>query len=112
GAYHSHCAYLGLLGQDEQKDDLKIVTDYFQKLPLIMYLFEGIGLLILIFLFITRKTILPARMFLITPGVLFLFRSPTRKLPKGLHMILCGGFTNVIFIIYYLIMVILFVSLI
>lgn len=112
GAYHSHCAYLGLLGQDEQKDDLKIVTDYFQKLPLIMYLFEGIGLLILIFLFITRKTILPARMFLITPGVLFLFRSPARKLPKGLHMILCGGFTNVIFIIYYLIMVILFVSLI
>ena len=34
GAYHSHCAYLGLLGQDEQRKDLEIALDYFQKLPL------------------------------------------------------------------------------
>ena len=28
GAYHSHCAYLGLLGQDEQEEDLKTVMSY------------------------------------------------------------------------------------
>ena len=102
GAYHSHCAYLGLLGQDEQRKDLEIALDYFQKLPLILYIGEGLGLLILLFLLVTGKTAFPAWVAVLSPGVLFLLRPLARKLPKGLHMILYGGFTNVIFIVYYL----------
>ena len=70
GAYHSHCAYLGLL--------------------------------ILLILLVTGKTALPPWMAALSPGVLFLLRPLTRKLPRGLHMILSGGFTNIIFIVYYL----------
>lgn len=106
GAYHSHCTYLGILGHEEQKEELKEVVDYFQKLPVILYLGEGTGLLILLFLIVSGKTILPVPMALITPGVLFLLRPLARKLPKGFHMILYGGFTNVIFILYYLVMLI------
>ncbi len=105
GAYHSHCAYLGLLGGDEQRKDLEIALAYFQKLPLLLYLGEGLGLLVLLvllFLLVTGKTALPAWMAVLSPGVLFLLRPLTRKLPKGLHMILSGGFTNIIFIVYYL----------
>jgi len=102
GAYHSHCAYLGLLGDDEQKKDLDIVLGYFQKLPLILYLGEGIGLLVLLFLLVTQNTRFPVWTAVLSPGILFLLKPLVRKLPKGLHMILSGGFSNIIFIVYYL----------
>ena len=102
GAYHSHCAYLGLLGGDDQRKGLDIAMAYFQKLPVILYLGEGLGLLLLIFLIVMGKTALPVWMAVLSPGILFLLRKPARKLPKGLHMVISGGFTNIIFIIYYL----------
>ena len=104
GAYHSHCAYLGLLGQDEQKEDLKIVMSYFQKLPIILYAGEGLGLLVLLILVVMGKTILSVWMAVLTPGVLFLLRPLAKKLPKGLHMVISGGFSNIIFVVYYLVM--------
>ena len=110
GAYHSHCAYLGLLGQNEQKEDLKIVMSYFQKLPIILYGGEGLGLLILLFLVVTGKTILLAWMAVLTPGVLFLLKPLARKLPKGLHMVIYGGFSNIIFVVYYLVMLVVAVA--
>lgn len=101
GAYHSHCAYLGLLGADEHRDGLDIAMKYFQKLALILYVGEGLGLLILIVLIALGKTVFPQWMALISPGVLFLLKPLSRKLPKGLHMVICGGYTNFIFIVYY-----------
>ena len=101
GAYHSHCAYLGLLGADEHRDGLDIAMKYFQKLALILYAGEGLGLLILIVLIALGKTVFPQWMALISPGVLFLLKPLSRKLPKGLHMVICGGYTNFIFIVYY-----------
>ena len=35
-------------------------------------------------------------------GILFLLEPLVRKLPKGLHMVICGGFSNIIFVVYYL----------
>ena len=102
GAYHSHCAYLGLLGGDEQRKDLEIVLSYFQKIPIILYAGEGLGLILLLFLIITGNTLFPIWMGILSPGVLFLLRPLVRKLPKGIHMVLSGGFTNIIFIVYYL----------
>ena len=99
GAYHSHCACLGLLGQQDQRKDLDIVLHYFQKLPLLLYIGEGIGLLFLFYLILSGKTILPAWLALLSPGVLFLLRPLMRKLPKGIHMVVAGGFTNLIFIV-------------
>ena len=104
GAYHSHCAYLGLLGQDEQKEDLKIVMSYFQKLPIILYAGEGLGLLVLLILVVMGKTILSVWMAVLMPGVLFMLRPLAKKLPKGLHMVISGGFSNIIFVVYYLVM--------
>ena len=106
GAYHSHWPYLGMFGHEEQKEELKEVMDYFQKLSVILYLGEGTGLLILLFLIVSGKTVLPVPMALLTPGALFLLRPLVRRLPKGLHVVLYGGFTNIIFILYYLVMLI------
>ncbi len=102
GAYHSHCAYLGLLGEDRFRDALKVAGKYFQKLPLIFYAGEGIGFLLLVVLIVSGHTVLPRWMFLLSPGILFLFRSAVGYLPKGIRIIVSGGWTNLISVIYYL----------
>ena len=110
GAYHSHFPYLGLLGKDGQREDLEIVLGYMQKLSLILYLFEGTGLLLLAILIAIGKTVFPRWMVLLSPGILFLLLPLARKTPKGLHMIIAGGFSNLIFIVYYLIAILVSVS--
>ena len=101
GAYHSHCAYLGLLGEDKYREALHIVSKYFQKLPLILYAGEGAGFLLLLVLIVTGNTLLPRWMFLISPGVLFLLKPIVGRLPKGIRIIVSGGWTNLISVIYY-----------
>ena len=101
GAYHSHCAYLGLLGNDKNRDTLDVVAKYFQKLPLILYAGEGIGFLLLIILIAADKTVLPRWMFLLSPGILFLLKPVVGRLPKGIRIIVSGGWTNLISVIYY-----------
>ena len=101
GAYHSHCAYLGLLGGDANREALETVLRYFQKLPLLLYAGEGIGFLLLIFLIGTGKTVLPRWMVLLSPGALFLLKPVVGRLPKGVRIIVSGGWTNLISVIYY-----------
>ena len=101
GAYHSHCAYLGLLGDGENRQALDTVMRYFQKLPLILYAGEGIGFLLLAFLIAAVKTVLPRWMLLLSPGILFLLRPVVGRLPKGVRIIISGGWTNLISVIYY-----------
>lgn len=107
GAYHSHCAYLGLLGEDRFADALKAVEKYFQKMPLIFYAGEGVGFLLLIVLIVSGHTILPGWMFLLSPGILFLLKPAVGRLPKGIRIIVLGGWTNLISVIYYLAVLIL-----
>ena len=101
GAYHSHCAYLGLLGDDGGRNALNAAMNYFQKMPLILYAGEGIGFLLLIFLIVTGKTVLPRWIFLLSPGMLFLLKPAVSRLPKGARVIISGGWMNLISVIYY-----------
>ncbi|MBR1584553.1 MAG: hypothetical protein IJ662_03315 [Clostridia bacterium] len=101
GAYHSHCSYLGLLGDDKYRNALHIVARYFQKLPLILYAGEGAGFLLLICLIAAGNTVLPRWMFLVSPGILFLLKPAVGRLPKGIRVIVSGGWTNLISVIYY-----------
>jgi hypothetical protein len=101
GAYHSHCAYLGLLGDDRNRDALNAAMKYFKKLPLILYGGEGLGFLLLIFLIVTGRTVLPWWMFLLSPGMLFLLKPFVARLPKGIRVIISGGWTNLISVIYF-----------
>lgn len=110
GAYHSHCAYLGLLGDEKYSDAREIVIKFFSKLAFIMYFGEGIGFLLLIVLIITDNTILPQWMFLLSPGVLFLLKKPLRRLPRGIRVIVSGGWTNLISVIYYIVALICFIE--
>lgn len=106
GAYHSHWTYLGLLGDERQSEALEIVMNYFQKIAIVLYLAEGIGFILLLGLIITGNTVLPMWMFILSPGVLFLLKPAVDRLPKGIRVIVSGGWTNLISVIYYIAVII------
>jgi hypothetical protein len=91
-----------LLGEDRFKAALEVVEKYFQKLPLFYYAGVGIGFLLLAILIASGHTLLPRWMFLLSPEILFLFRPAVAHLPKGIRIIVSGGWTNWISVIYYL----------
>jgi hypothetical protein len=69
---------------------------------MVSMIFQVIGLLILAVLIVGGFTILPRWMVLLTPGVLYLLLPLWKRLPKGIHIIVCGGWANLIFVIYYM----------
>lgn len=101
GAYHSHCAYLGLLAKDKYKDARNIVMQYFQKMILIVYIAEGIGFVLLAGIIVTGNSILPRWVFWTSPLILMLLKPLVVRLPKGVRVIVSGGWSNLISVIYY-----------
>ena len=101
GAYHSHCAYLGLIGKLDDKEAMDIVIQYFSFINKLSLLFQIIGLLILFVCILFGWTILPNWCAIISPGILYLLLPLMKKLPRGIHIIVCGGWNNLIFVIYY-----------
>ena len=106
GAYHSHWPYLGLLGDEKYSEALEMIMQYFQKLTVILYVAEAIGFVLLLGLIITGNTVLPVWLFIFSPGILFLLVPVVNRLPKGLRVIVAGGWTNLISVIYYIAVII------
>ena len=102
GAYHSHCAYLGLIGKLDDKKAMDTVIKFFTAINKLSLLFQAAGLLIILVSVALGWTELPNWLAIFTPGVLYLLLPLMKKLPKGLHIIICGGWANLIFVIYYL----------
>lgn len=101
GAYHSHFSYLGLIGRHDAKEAFEEVTKYMNVQKTVAFGTQAIGFLMMAIFILLKWTVFPRWMFLVTPGLLFLLVPLTRKLPKGLHMIISGGWTNLISVIYY-----------
>ena len=101
GAYHSHCANLGLIGRHDN-DSLKEVENYLNFQKTVAFDIQAVGFVGMAFMIVMDWTVLPRWMVLLTPLVMFLLMPLVRKLPKGLHMLICGGWTNLISVIYYI----------
>lgn len=101
GAYHSHFAYLGLIGRYDSKEALEEVSRFMNVQKTVAFGTQAIGFLMMAIFILLKWTVFPRWMFLVTPGILFLLVPVTRKLPKGFHMIISGGWTNLISVIYY-----------
>lgn len=101
GAYHSHCAYLGLLAKDKYREARNTVMRYFQKMILVVYIAEGIGFVLLAGIIVTGNSILPRWAVLTSPMFLMLLKPLVVRLPKGVRVIVSGGWSNLISVIYY-----------
>lgn len=102
GAYHMQCAYLGLLSRHNNNgafDEFLKFLKFQAKIVFgIMALANIATALIILFGF----TVFPRWQALFTPIFLIILTPIAERLPKGLHMIIRGGWLNIIFFIYYL----------
>lgn len=102
GAYHSHWPYIGLMARNEDRKAVDIVLEFSKSLSTVLYLFEGIGFLLLIVGVLLGWTPYPIYFLLLTPGFLMLLLPILRKLPQPFYMCIVGGWSNLISVIYYI----------
>lgn len=106
GAYHSHWVYLGRIGRLENKDAFGEVADFIKAFNKMSYGIIGLGFLMLAVLIALGFTIFPGWLAVFTPGILYLLLPVMKKLPKGLHIVIYGGWSNLISVIYYAVAII------
>lgn len=102
GAYHIQCAYLGLLSRHEDKgafDEFLKFLKFQAKIVFGIMAIANIGIALVILFGLTG---FPRWQTLFTPIFLVIFTPLVDRLPKGLHMIVRGGWLNIIYFIYYL----------
>ena len=102
GAYHIQCAYLGLLSRHENKgalDEFLKFLKFQAKIVFGIMALANIGIALLI---VFGLTVFPSWQALFTPIFLIILTPLVGRLPKGLHMIIRGGWLNIIYFIYYL----------
>ncbi|PIE76985.1 MAG: hypothetical protein CSA13_01765 [Clostridiales bacterium] len=102
GAYHCYFANLGLIGRHNHKATLDEVLKFLEIQKNVAFALQGVGFLAMTVMIALSWTILPRWMALLTPLVLLLLTPLANRLPKRLHMIICGGWTNLISVIYYI----------
>ncbi|MDO4701257.1 MAG: hypothetical protein Q4A47_01390 [Erysipelotrichaceae bacterium] len=100
-AYHSQCANLGLIGRCEHIPSMQETLNYTNLQKKFVFTFLGIGNLLLAILIGLGYTILPQWMILFSPLAWMFWLPLLNKLPKKLHIILVGGWFNLVSVLYY-----------
>ena len=108
GTYHIQCAYLGLLSRHENKGAFDEFLKFLKFQAKIVFGILALANIALTLVILFGFTVFPKWQVLFTPMILLILTPLTERLPKGLHMIICGGWFNLIYCIYYLSLVIRF----
>ena len=101
GAYHIQCAYLGLLSRHENKGSLDEFLKFLKFQAKIVFGIMAIANIAIALIILFGLTVFPSWQALFTPIFLLILTPLAERLPKGLHMIIRGGWFNLIYFIYY-----------
>ena len=101
GAYHIQCAYLGLLSRYENKGAFDEFLKYLKFQAKIVFVTMGLGNIGIAILMLLGFTVFPRWQVLFTPIFLIILTPLAERLPKGLNMIIRGGWFNLLYFIYY-----------
>ena len=102
GAYHIQCAYLGLLSRHENKGAFDEFLKFLRLQAKLVFGIMALANIALALVILFGLTVFPRWQVLFTPIFLLILTPITERLPKGLHMIIRGGWFNLIYFIYYL----------
>lgn len=102
GTYHIQCAYLGLLSRYENKEAFDEFLRFLKFQAKIVFTTMALANILMALTVLFGLTIFPRWQALFTPIFLLIFTPIADRLPKGLHMIIRGGWLNIIYFIYYL----------
>ena len=102
GTYHIQCAYLGLLSRYENKEAFDEFLRFLKFQAKIVFTTMALANILMALIILFGLTIFPRWQASFTPIFLLIFTPIADRLPKGLHMIIRGGWFNLIYFIYYL----------
>ena len=102
GTYHIQCAYLGLLSRHENKGAFDEFLKFLKLQAKIVFSIMALANIAIALIILFGLTVFPRWQALFTPIFLLFFTPLAERLPKGLHMIIRGGWFNIIYFIYYL----------
>ncbi len=102
GAYHIQCAYLGLLSRHENKGAFDEFLKFLKFQAKIVFGIMALGNMAIALIILLGFTAFPSWQALFTPIFLIILTPIAGRLPKGPHMIIRGGWLNIIYFIYYL----------
>ena len=102
GAYHIQCAYLGLLSRHENKGAFDEFLKFLRLQAKLVFGIMALANIAIALIILFGLTVFPRWQVLFTPIFLLIFTPIAERLPKGLHMIIRGGWFNLIYFIYYL----------
>ncbi|WP_036242378.1 DUF6796 family protein [Megasphaera vaginalis (ex Srinivasan et al. 2021)] len=102
GSYHIQCAYLGLLSRHENKGAFDEFFKFLKFQAKIVFGIAALANIALTLVILFGFTVFPRWQALFTPIFLLILTPLADRLPKGLHMIIRGGWFNLIYVIYYL----------
>ena len=102
GTYHIQCAYLGLLSRYENKKAFDEFLRFLKFQAKIVFTTMALANILTAWIILLGLTIFPRWQALFTPIFLLIFTPIADRLPKGMHMIIRGGWLNIIYFIYYL----------
>ena len=101
GAYHIQCAYLCLLSRHENKGALDEFLKFLKFQAKIVFGIMAIANITLVLVILFGFTVFPRWQALFTPIFLLILTPLAERLPKGLHIIIRGGWFNLLYFIYY-----------
>ena len=102
GTYHIQCAYLGLLSRHENKGAFDEFLKFLKLQAKIVFFIMALANIAIALIILFGITVFPSWQALFTPIFLIIFTPLAERLPKGLHMLIRGGWLNIIYFIYYL----------
>ena len=102
GAYHIQCAYLGLLSRHDDKGAFDEFLKFLKLQAKIVFGVMALANIAMAWIILFGFTVFPRWQAFFTPIFLMIFTPIAGRLPKGLHMIVRGGWFNIIYFIYYL----------
>lgn len=101
GAFHAHFAHLGFVSAFGDKALIDLAETYTIWHFYIMFFPSLVAYLMLAYLIISQKTNYPRWFVLFSPIVLFWLAEPVRSLPQPFMIVVAGGWSNLIFVLFF-----------
>ncbi len=101
GAFHTHFTFAGIISRFNNIELMQITEKYTVYNFYFMFFPSLIAYSLLGYLIIAKKTLYPRWLVLFSPIVLFWFSGIVKNLPQPLMILIAGGWSNMIFIIFF-----------
>ncbi len=101
GAFHSHFTFIGLASSFNQEEMLHLFEKYSVLNFNLMFLPSLLAYCFLAYLILAKKTFYPRWVVLCSPIVLFWFSGVLKYLPQPLMVLTAGGWSNMIFVVFF-----------